>query len=219
MNIRKPPSTASIVTQADEKGKLHAPSAARNASAVCSAIKSIAPPAGDALEIASGTGQHIIAFAASMPNISWHPTEVGADRIASIHAYLDDTNQSNIAPPIMLNATAKGWSAAVSPKNLITLCNLLHLISEVEASTLISEAAKALTPNGKLFLYGPFKRNGKLISEGDASFDASIRASDPETGYKDDNWIKKITQENGLAQYQVIDMPANNLALVFEKKA
>lgn len=219
MNIRKPPSTASIATETDGTGKLHAPSAARNTNAICASIKSIAPPTGDALEIASGTGQHIVALAAAMPHIRWQPTEVAANRIASIQAYLDDTALPNIAPPIMLNATNEGWNTAVSPKNLITLSNLLHLISEAEATTLISEAAKALVPDGKLFLYGPFKRDGKLISEGDMNFDASIRASDPEMGYKDDNWVKATAQKNGLILDQAIDMPANNLALVFTRKS
>ena len=106
----------------------------------------------------------------------------------------------------------------MSPMDLITLANLLHLISEGEATKLIAESAKALKPNGKLFLYGPFRRKGKLTSEGDASFDASIRASDPETGYKDDGWVKDTAQKNSLTFHQAVEMPANNLALVFAKK-
>jgi hypothetical protein len=217
MNIRKPPSTANIATQTDKTGKLHAPSAARNANAICAVLKSIAPTAGTALEIASGTGQHIVTFAAAMPDITWHPTEVAANRIASIQTYLDDAALPNITPPIMLNATSEGWGTETFPKTLITLSNLLHLISKAEANTLISEAAKALAPDGKLFLYGPFKRGGELVSEGDMTFDASIRASDPETGYKDDNWVKLTAKNHGLILDQAIEMPANNLALVFRK--
>lgn len=217
MNVRKPPSTASIATQTSETGKLYAPSASRNASALCTTIKSVAPPVGTALEIASGTGQHIVTFAAAMPDIVWQPTEVELSRIASIQTYLNDAALPNIVAPIMLNATNEGWGAAMSPKNLITLSNLLHLISETETNTLISEAAKALVPNGKLFFYGPFMRDGKLVSEGDTSFDASIRAADPETGYKDDNWVKMMATKNGLILDQAIEMPANNLAMVFTK--
>jgi len=218
MKVRTPPSTASITTDVDENGKLNAPSAARNANDVCAAISVIAPHSGVALEIASGTGQHIVTFASAMPHIQWQPTEVEPVRIRSIQAYVHEAAQGNIAQPILLNATQVGWSAKVSPMDLITLANLLHLISEGEATKLIAESAKALKPNGKLFLYGPFRRKGKLTSEGDASFDASIRASDPETGYKDDGWVKDTAQKNSLTFHQAVEMPANNLALVFARK-
>lgn len=217
MTMRTPPPTASIATPTDGSTKLHAPSAERNMRDVCKAIQSIAPPTGNALEIASGTGQHIIFFASAMPQITWHPTEVDTTRIASIQAYINDTSCSNIAAPRQLNATVDGWNKKVGPMDIISLCNLLHLISTPEAETLICEAAKALTPHGKLFIYGPFKRDGKLISEGDKNFDASIRASDVETGYKDDAWAKSVAMKNGLALDQAIEMPANNLALVFAK--
>ena len=133
-----------------------------------------------------------------MPHIQWQPTEVEPVRIRSIQAYVHEAAQGNIAQPILLNAKQVGWSAKVSPMDLITLANLLHLISEGEATKLIAESAKALKPNGKLFLYGPFRRKGKLTSEGDASFDASIRVSDPETRYKDDGWVKDTAQKMAL---------------------
>lgn len=217
MTIRKPPANASIATDIDQTGKLHAPSAARNANDICAMLKSVAPNFGQALEIASGTGQHIVTFAAAMPDIHWHPTEVDSTRIASIVAYVDEANIKNITHPFLLNATQTGWSAGVTPKDLISLTNLLHLVSENETETLISEAAKTLTSNGRLVLYGPFKRNGQLISDGVENFDASIRASDPETGYKDDVWIKATAKKNGLILDQAIEMPANNLALIFSK--
>jgi hypothetical protein len=218
MAIRSPAPSASIAIDADASGKLHAPSAARNATDLCAAIASIAPSTGNALEIASGTGQHIVTFAAAMPNLHWYPTEVEAVRINSIKAYTAESGLTNIATPQILNATQSGWGETTRPKDLVTLANLLHLISSNEATTLISESAKALSPTGRLVLYGPYKRNGQLISEGDITFDASLRAFDPETGYKDDAWVKNTALQNGLNPLQAIEMPANNLALVFEKE-
>lgn len=216
MAIRPPAPSASIATDTDN-GKLFAPSAARNAEALCAAIASIAPETGDSLELASGTGQHITTFAAAMPNLTWYPTEVDDTRLTSIAAYTADSGLNNIAAPTLLNATQAGWHQTTAPKDLITLANLLHLISSPEAETLISEAAKTLGPNGTLLLYGPFKRDGILTSAGDITFDASLRAHDPETGYKDEIWVKTTAQTAGLTYSKTIDMPANNLALVFQK--
>lgn len=218
MAIRPPAPTASIATDADQDGKLHAPSAARNAADLCAALQSFAPANGDALEIASGTGQHIVTFAAAMPNIHWHPSEVETARLASIKAYGAECGLTNIVAPITLNATQTGWGASIPPKDLICLANLLHLISAPEVETLIFEAAKALNPNGKLALYGPFKRNGILTSTGDETFDATLRAHDPETGYKDDAWIKHTATAAGLVQSETLEMPANNLLHIFQKQ-
>jgi hypothetical protein len=218
MTSRTPPKTASIATKDSNSDKLFAPSAQRNAEPITQAIKSIAPKTGEALEIASGTGQHIVALAAALPELHWCPSEIDPIRRASIEAYVNDAKSKNIALPTALNATKKGWSETMPPKALVTLVNLLHLISEPETETLISEAAKTLSNNGKLFLYGPFKRDGVLVSEGDANFDASIRENDPETGYKDDAWVKSVAAKNGLSLNQTLEMPANNLALVFTKQ-
>lgn len=217
MTPRTPPNNASVALKRDQSNKLFSPSAARNVNAICSALKSVAPAAGNALEIASGTGQHIVSFAAAIPNILWHPTDVEASRITSIQSYIDDSLLPNIAKPILLNATQIGWSANIRPMVLISLSNLFHLISASEAKTLIGETAKTLAFQGTFFLYGPFKRGEKFTSQGDKNFDESLRASDPDIGYKDKNWIIQIAKENGLILDQAIEMPANNLALIFGK--
>ena len=219
MTFRNPPPNASIATKTEGGKKLFAPSAERNASAICNALKAINLKQGSALELASGTGQHIVTLAKAMPNIQWQPTEVDPDRITSIQAYIDETNLSNISDPLLLNATQSGWSTKLYPIDLISLSNLLHLISMSEAETLIMEAATVLSQVGRLFLYGPFKRSGELISQGDIKFDSSIRASAPATGYKDDQWVISQARQNGLILAKTIEMPANNLALVFQKEA
>ncbi|MDA9136192.1 class I SAM-dependent methyltransferase [Ascidiaceihabitans sp.] len=218
MTFRSPPPNASIATKAEGSKKLFAPSAERNASDICNALKAINLKQGSALELASGTGQHIVTLAKAMPNIRWQPTEVDPDRIASIQAYIDESNCSNISNPLLLNATQSGWGTKLYPMDLISLSNLLHLISNSEAETLIAEAATALSQGGRLFFYGPFKRSGELISQGDIEFDKGIRASAPDTGYKDDQWVISQSTQNGLVLAKTIEMPANNLALVFQKE-
>ena len=217
MVIRPPAPSASIANEVGSEGKLHAASAERNAVDLSTAIASVAPKTGEVLEIASGTGQHIVTFASVIPNLHWHPSEVDVIRRASIKAYIAESGLTNISAPVMLNATQKGWHTHVTPKKLIVVPNLLHLISKLETEILIAEATKTLINGGILFLYGPFKRNGELTSDGDKSFDAELRAHDPETGYKDYTWINKTTQTAGLSPQKTISMPANNLALIFRR--
>lgn len=217
MPVRSVPGTASVATP--EAGKLFAPSAARNLPALCELLAARAPDRGSALEIASGTGQHVVGYASRLPGLIWQPTEIAADRRASIDAYVAEAKRTNIRPARELDATAPGWGAQFKGQDLIMLSNLLHLISTAEAQILISEAAQALAPNGQLIIYGPFMRGGKLTSPGDAAFHASLTSHDPETGYKNDlqaiAWLKDAT----VGPVEHVEMPANNLALISRKAA
>jgi hypothetical protein len=218
MTGRQLPDTASVATPA-EGDKLFAPSADRNRDALCDLLALVAPATGSALEIASGTGQHIVAFAARLPNLNWHPTEPDPSRRASIDAYAADSGLANLSAARALDATEVGWGAAMAPRSLIVVVNLLHLISMDEVRRLINEAAAALAPAGRLVIYGPFMRAGELTSEGDIRFHASLIDQDPEIGYKDDFDVLDMALDSGLNVSDVIEMPANNLALVLEKPA
>jgi len=215
MPIRSVPGIASVATPGADK--LYAPSAARNLQALSDLLAQLAPTQGHALEIASGTGQHIVGYASRLHSLTWQPTEVDAARRASIDAYVSEAGLSNVHPAQTLDATAPGWGAQHYGQDLIVLSNLLHLISESEARILITEAAAALSPAGQLVIYGPFMRSDELTSDGDATFHASLRAHDPDTGYKDDFDTMDWLQEAGLEMVDVIEMPANNLALISKK--
>jgi len=208
------PDSASVATP-DSGGKLFAPSAARNTEPLTKALADFVPPHGRALEIASGTGQHIVSYAKAFPQVMWQPTEVAEDRIASITAYLSEAALTNVQAPLLLDATAPGWGGTSGPAGLILLSNLLHLISQAEAEVLISEAAQALAPGGCLVIYGPFSRDGVLVSDGDVQFDQSLRTQDPEIGYKSDTAIQSFGASCGMTPNQPIEMPANNLLLTW----
>ncbi len=231
MAVRSVPGAASVVAPADDatSPKLFSPSAARNLAPLADLIAAIAPaarpdrPQPKALEIASGTGQHITGFAARCPHILWQPSEVDPLRRASIDAHVRDHMRDqaspNIAPALHLDATETDWPAGLGRYDLITLCNLLHLISAPEARTLIDGAARHLAPGGRLMIYGPFMRAGELTSEGDRSFHAKLTAHDPDVGYKDDFDVMDWMQAQGLEMAEVVEMPANNLALIAVKPA
>ncbi|MBB3995477.1 hypothetical protein GGR95_003133 [Sulfitobacter undariae] len=209
------PPSASIATPI-EGGKLLAPSALRNVTPIVEMLQEIAPKQGRALEIASGTGQHVLAMAAALPAITWQPTEISAERRISIDAYAAD--QANILPAQHLDAAQAGWAATHEAYDLIYLGNLLHLIPQAAALTVLSEAAAALAAHGTLVVYGPFMRAGQFTSEGDAKFHSELSAANPEIGYKDDTRIKQVLAASGLRLNEVRDMPANNLSFIAKRE-
>lgn len=212
------PDTASVAHPSDD-GRMFAPSAARNAADIAALVAQHAPASGRALEIASGTGEHAVIFAGAMPGLDWQPTDLDPARRASVDAHAAMAGLANLRAAIDLDATASGWGAAHAGQDLIVLVNLLHLISEAEARTLIAEVAQALAPGGMFILYGPFLRDGETTSDGDRTFHASLRAQDPEIGYKDDWDVIDWIHANWLDLVQVVEMPANNMAFVARRPA
>lgn len=214
MPVRSVPGTASIANP--EGGKLFAPSAARNLDPLCQLLEQVAPQTGQALELASGTGQHVQGYAARLPGLTWQPTEADSTRLQSIDAHIKDCGHSNIRYARLLDATTPGWGKDAGPVDLIMLSNLLHLISASEAQVLIKEASLALATAGRLVIYGPFSRAGELTSEGDQKFHASLVSHDPQIGYKDDFDLLDWAEDAGLTPVEILEMPANNLAFVFQ---
>lgn len=207
------PDSASVATPSED-GRMFAPSAARNVLDIATLVASHAPETGRALELASGTGEHVVIFAHRMPGLDWQPSDIDAARRASVDAHAAVAHLPNLHPAIALDATAAGWGDEHGGQDLVVLVNLLHLISAGEAKTLIAEASKALHPGGLLVLYGPFLRDGKTTSEGDTSFHASLIAQDPAIGYKDDWGVIDWIHASHLELVQVVEMPANNMAFV-----
>ena len=214
----KLPSAASVANYQSD-GRLFAPAAARNANSIVELVKRIAPKSGQALEIASGTGQHIVQLAKSLPNLTWSPSDVDANRLKSILVWMEDTALPNIKAPHHLDATEEGWADTLAPHDFILLVNLLHLISWNEAETLVKEVSNSLTSTGLALIYGPFMRKGELISEGDMNFHNSLVGTDPDLGYKNDMDMLKMFIQSGLILLETVEMPANNLAFVLQKCA
>ncbi|MCT4682526.1 MAG: class I SAM-dependent methyltransferase [Roseicyclus sp.] len=198
--------------------RMSAPSALRNRDLIAAELLRVAPARGRALEIASGTGEHVIRFAEVMPGLTWQPTDPDPLRRASIAAWTGQSGLDNIRPPLDLDAARVGW-AEEEPltADLVVVVNLLHLISGAEAETVLTEIAAVLSPGGVFALYGPFLRDGEATSEGDAAFHASLKAQDPAIGYKDVIDTCACLVEAGLAHVETVAMPANNLLLVFER--
>ena len=209
------PDMASVANSQGD-ARLYAPSAERNSVPIVKTIQRIAPKSGQALEIASGTGQHIVKLASSLPNLSWLPSEVDEARLKSISAWIAVENLPNIKPPLYLDATETDWAKSLPQFDFIFLVNLLHLISWNEMKTLISELPNVLKKNGNALVYGPFMRSGVLTSAGDQNFHTSLIQKDPDIGYKDDLDMRALFDNSGLLHLETVEMPSNNLAFVLK---
>ncbi len=200
-------------------GRISAPAALRNRAAITTELQRLAPKEGRALEIASGTGEHIVHFAKALPNLTWQPSDPDPARHRSISAWAALDPSPKLCAPIDLDASRPGWSADHGPADLILLANLLHLITDAQVAVLLSEIAHALAPQGIALIYGPFLRDGEATSPGDAAFHEGLRAQNPEIGYKDVIDIAAGLVQAGLAHVETVRMPANNLLLCFEAPA
>ena len=212
MSRKLPPSASVAQTGSDRR--MYAPAAARNAKPLTDLLLEHGPTTGMALELASGTGEHVVHFATALPGLQWQPSDIDPARRDSIDAHVAASGLTNILPALPLDAAQPGWSKDLEPQQLVLVVNLFHLLPMSDVRRIITESARALAPGGSLIVYGPFRRGGALISEGDRKFDAELRAADPTIGYKDDLDIVRLLSDAALSPIDRVDMPANNLALI-----
>jgi SAM-dependent methyltransferase len=205
-----------------EDGRLDAAAFHRNHQAIAPVLESfLRGRTGDVLEIGSGTGQHAVAFAERWPSITWWPTDLNDNHLRSIAAWRDHTKLDNVKAPTRLDASATDWrlpSLGLPPQFAAIFCaNVIHISPWAVAEGLFAGAARHLTAGGRLFLYGPFKRDGAHTAPSNAAFDDSLRSRNPEWGVRDTADIRPLAAKNGLRFVELIEMPSNNAILVFER--
>ncbi|MCK0139564.1 DUF938 domain-containing protein [Aliiroseovarius sp. F47248L] len=203
------------IAQSRCDGRLSAPSAARNIVPILEAIGPYVPSNGVALEIASGTGEHAVAFAEAFPDTIWQPTDIDAERLISIDAWRARKGIMNMRVAQVLDATAPSWRTG--PFAMAVTVNLMHLIDPAAAQAVVKGVARNLSPGGHWFLYGPFRTQGLFRSESDQAFHSVLTEHNSAIGYKDIEAIEAWAVEAGLSHVALIEMPANNLALVMRQ--
>ncbi|SLN45231.1 hypothetical protein PSA7680_02307 [Pseudoruegeria aquimaris] len=196
-------------------GQCIAPAASRNAAGILAVLSDHLPESGRALELASGTGQHVTACAAQHPGITWQPSEIDESRLESVRQWVDASEQANLLAPLRLDATRAPYPGA--PYDVILLVNLFHLVSEEECWAILTNSAAALADGGLLCFYGPFLRDGRFASAGDRAFHAHLQGIDPGVGYKDVRDLRNWLASRGFTVKECRDMPANNLMWVCRK--
>jgi hypothetical protein len=205
-------------------GRLDAAAFHRNHEAICALLlRYLAGKSGDAVEAGSGTGQHVVDFARHLPDIVWWPSDLNAQHIRSIAAWRAHAGLPNIRPPLRIDLTDPAWCSEMldgtaPAKFLAVICaNVIHIAPWRVAEGLFAGAGRFLQADGRLFLYGPFKRDGKHTAISNAVFDSSLRERDPEWGVRDVADVERLAGSCGLALAEIAEMPANNLILVFER--
>jgi SAM-dependent methyltransferase len=178
---------------------------------------------GDVVEAGSGTGQHVVDFARRSPNIVWWPSDLNEQHLKSIRAWRAYTQLPNIREPMRIDLTDPDWCPAMHDgtgpgKLLAVFCaNVIHIAPWQVAEGLVAGASKVLRPDGRLFLYGPFKRDGQHTALSNAVFDTSLKTGNPEWGVRDVEDVERLANGAGLTLIDTTEMPANNLMLTFAR--
>jgi SAM-dependent methyltransferase len=194
----------------------YAPSAARNREPITRVLKEHLPKQGVLLEIASGSGEHIVHFAQQFgPGLTFQPSDPDPEARASINGWVATLGLDNISPAIALDAMAPDWPDISAD---VVLCiNMIHIAPWDAAIGLMRGAASVLRPGCKLFLYGPYRRGSQHTSPGNEAFDADLRSRNPEWGVRDLETVIALAQEHGFSEPVIEPMPANNLSVVFTR--
>jgi SAM-dependent methyltransferase len=201
--------------------RLDAPAFHRNHQPIWAMLSPfLAGKTGHVLEIGSGTGQHAVTFARLAPDLVWWPSDVDEAHLRSIAAWREQAQLSNVRPAMRIDVADPAWPSNPEfdfrPELLAIVCaNVIHISPWKVAEGLIAGAARLLRPGARLFLYGPFKRNGQHTADSNAAFDASLRRNNPEWGVRDMSDVEAAAGHVGLNLVETIDMPANNFILVF----
>ena len=196
-------------------GKWFIPSAERNKGPILDVLTRVLPTRGVVLEVASGTGQHVIHFAKALSGLTWQPSDPDPELRESIALRVGEERLANVNPPIDLDVTRLPWPLRTA--DAVVCINLIH-VAPWSATLTLLEGTKALLPaQHVLFLYGPYRRFGQHISKSNEQFDSDLRAHNAEWGLRDLEAVSETAACSGFVLAEVVEMPANNFSLVFKR--
>jgi hypothetical protein len=191
----------------------HAPATARNREPILAVLREVLPETGLVLEVASGTGEHVRFFAEALPGLDWQPSDPDPDARASIVAWCGGV--PNIHPPLALDAAAPDWPIAAA--HAVLCINMVHISPWAATEGLFAGASRLLAPGAPLYLYGPYRRADVPTAPSNEAFEASLKARDPAWGLRDLADVIAAGDRDGLRFERLVEMPANNLSLVFRR--
>lgn len=195
--------------------RLSSPSALRNRGPIFDLLRQILPKSGTVLEIASGSGEHIIHFAELLPGLTWQPSDPSPQARASIEEWVKAAAVTNICPPLDIDASSQTWPIAHA--DAMIAINMVHISPWAATQGLLRGAGRLLPGGGALVLYGPYRREGEPLVESNAKFDADLRSSNPAWGIRLLEDVVSTAETCGLALTSVTQMPANNLCVAFTR--
>ena len=193
-----------------------APAAARNRDVILEVLARVLPKSGIVLEIASGTGQHAVHFAAALPAITWLPSDPDEASRASIDAWRRHASLPNLNAPVALDVRTSPWPVPDSLAAIVCI-NMIHIAPWAAAEALFQGAGERLTSEGVLFLYGPYKRDGAHTAPSNEAFDAQLRSTNAGWGVRNMEDVVELGRQAGLSMEEAVPMPANNFSLIFKR--
>jgi len=193
----------------------YAPATMRNRDAIVAVLKDVLPPSGTVLEIASGTGEHAIYFAQHFKKIIFQPTDVDEQSCQSIAAWTDKMELENVLPPLVLDTMQAVWP--VQQADAILCINMVHISPWEATMALFKQAAHILQSGAPLYFYGPYFRDGVETAESNMEFDRNLKGRDHKWGLRELSDIDALAEKNGFHRDRLVEMPANNLSLVYRK--
>lgn len=196
--------------------KRHAPATARNRDAIADVLADILPATGLVLEVASGTGEHVVHFATRFPDLTWQPSDYDPAGLESIRVWSAEAGLSNILPPIQIDATAPDWPLAHA--DAILCINMIHISPWAATIGLMAQAGALLPKGAPLYHYGPYIRDDVETAPSNLAFDASLKERNPDWGLRNLRDVTHLAEQAGLKLERIIEMPANNLSLIFRRR-
>jgi len=194
--------------------RLSSPAAQRNRGPILEVLRRVLPSSGRVLEVASGSGEHVVFFAKALPDLVWQPSDPDPAALDSIKAWTAHAGLSNVLAPLVLDVTRARWAYSIDAVDAVVCINMIHIAPWEACLGLFYGCEALLSPGAPLVLYGPFLRSGVHTAASNVAFDASLRRQDPRWGLRD---LDDVVREAGLRGFelaQVVEMPANNLTVV-----
>ena len=204
------------VTGADSPRMLSSPAAERNKDAILEVLTRVLPERGMVLEIASGTGQHVVHFARALSRLHWQPSDPDPAMCESIEAHLARQRLANVAAPLHLDVTE--FENDLDAVAAMLCINMIHISPWAATTGLFAAAERLLRPGAPLILYGPFKQGGAHTAASNAAFDESLKARDPAWGVRDLDAVVQVANDAEFELEEAVAMPANNLTVVFRRR-
>jgi SAM-dependent methyltransferase len=197
--------------------RLYRPHVARNREPILDVLRRVLPPRGLVLEIASGSGEHAAYFAKELPALVWQPSDPDPQALGSIAAHREAAEAPNLLAPLRLDVTSAHWPLEHADAAMCN--NMIHISPWTASEGLMAGAGRILPAGGILYLYGPYKINGRHTAPSNAAFDADLRARNPEWGIRDLDEVTALAGRHNLALVETVRMPANNLSVIFRHQA
>lgn len=208
--------TLDSVRNATPENALVSAAVARNTGPILEVLRAHLPARARVLEIASGSGEHAVAFARALPATTWTPSDPSPEALASIAAWTADSALPNLRPALALDAAATDWPPVEA--QVVFCANMIHISPWAATEGLMAGAGRVLPdPGGLLILYGPYREGDAPLAPSNAAFDASLKSRDPAWGLRELDDVAALAKTHRLHLTRRVEMPANNLMLLFRR--